>query len=366
MQRDRVSFSLSVAATVLMGATMQAVSVTAVIAADAQPHDAWHDGSNPVVAEFGRERLTHWSLHRPERPAVPATQGNWPRNDIDRLVLAQLTSHDLLPGREADRRTLIRRLCFDLHGLPPTPQQTEEFLNDAAEDAYERFVDRLLASPRYGERWGRHWLDIVRYADSNGFERDEFRKTMWRYRDYVIRAFNQDMPYDQFITEQLAGDELAAGARRDEDRARQLTATGFLVLGPFDSTKSGDFDSSELQRDQLLVDLTNTTAAAFLGQTFSCCRCHDHKYDPLLQSDHYRLRAFFAAVSLHEDVVLDPTWVAAEIRRHNAAIEASTQPLIDERISLLKRGAERIRGRRRAEFPVEIQAALEDSRTRSA
>ena len=256
--------------------------------------DVWHDEANPIRTIFAGKRLDLWSLRPVGRPELPAVRDEkWCRNPVDRFVLARLEGAGLTPSPEADRRTLIRRLTFDLIGLPPTPEEVRAFEADTRADAYERLIDRLLASPRYGERWGRHWLDVVRYADTNGFEWDEWRPNIWRYRDYVIRALNSDKPFDQFVREQLAGDELP-GAGPD-----RLVATGFLRLGPVDNTRAL-FQEEAKGQDEWMSDLTNTTGSAFLGLTVSCCQCHDHKYDPLSQADHYRLRAFFAGVKAHD------------------------------------------------------------------
>ena len=187
------------------------------------------------------------------------------------------------PAPPTDRRTLIKRLSFDLLGLPPSFEEIEAFVSDQAPDAYERLVDRLLASPHFGERWARHWLDLVRYADTSGYERDQEKPGAWKYRDWVVRAINEDMPYSRFITEQLAGDELP-------DRNEQsLIATGFLRLGTWNDEPN---DAEEYKYDRL-EDLVGTTSTAFLGYTIKCARCHDHKFDPIQQADYYRMAAAF-------------------------------------------------------------------------
>jgi len=209
-----------------------------------------------------------------------------PANPVDAFILAALASRGLRPAPPASRRTLIRRLYFDLIGLPPRPEEVEAFLHDQSPDAYSKLVDRLLDSEHYGERWGRHWLDVARYADSDGYEYDALRPNSWRYRDYVIRAFNQDKPYDRFIREQLAGDELPD---RDYD---SLTGLGFCRNGPF----IGDMVlmQNELTRSDELDDMVSATGAAFLGLTVGCARCHDHKFDPIPQKDYYRMVADFS------------------------------------------------------------------------
>ena len=262
--------------------------------------NAFTDARNPIRRLFGEERLDLWSLRLPTATELPDPS----KPSIDSLVQQKLAAHQIQPSPRADRRTLIRRLTFALTGLPPTPQEVEQFLVDPAADAYERLVERLLASPRYGERQAQWWLDVVRYADTNGYERDEFRPLAWQYRDYVVRSFNQDKPYDQFVREQLAGDELLSGPPQNQAEADRLVATGYLRLGQWDSTASIFQEEKRLQAE-VMADLTNTTASAFLGLTYSCCQCHDHKYDPLTQADHFRLRAFFAAVKPSNEIVIE-------------------------------------------------------------
>jgi hypothetical protein len=229
----------------------------------------------------------HWSLKPVVRPAEPkAKQRNVKiQNPIDSFVIAKLAEHKLSLSPEADRRVLIRRLYFDLIGMPPTPREVEAFVADRHKDAYENVAQRLLASPRYGECWARHWLDVVRFAETCGFEMNTPRPNAWRYRDYVISAFNEDKPYDQFVSEQLAGDAMNA----DE-------ATGFLVGGASDLVKSPDPVLTVNQRADELHDMVSTTGSAFLGLTVGCARCHDHKFDPIPQTDYYALKAVFAGV----------------------------------------------------------------------
>ena len=219
-------------------------------------------------------------------PAAPTVKhAAWPRNGIDRYVLQRLEQKELLPSAEADRRTLLRRLSFDLTGLPPSPEEVVAFVADRAPDAYERQVERLLASPAYGVRWARHWLDVARFGESHGFEYDELRPSAWPYRDWVVEALNRDMPYDEFARLQLAGDAL-----RPDDPAA-ITATGFLVAGAYDTV--GQQQQSAIMRRAVrqdeLEDLVGTVGQAFLGLTINCARCHDHKFDPVRQSEYYRL-----------------------------------------------------------------------------
>lgn len=232
------------------------------------------------------EDSPRWAFEPVASPALPTVaQTDWPLNPIDFFILAKLEEVGLSPSPQADRRTLIRRLALDLTGLPPSPEEVAAFFADERPDAYEQLVERLLASPQYGERWARHWLDVVRFAESHGFEMNQPRPNAWPYRDYVIRAFNDDKPYDQFVREQLAGDALGA----DE-------ATGFLVGGAWDQVKSPDPVLTAEQRAAELHDMVSTTGSAFLGLTIGCARCHDHKFDPLTQRDYYALVADLAGV----------------------------------------------------------------------
>ncbi len=220
-------------------------------------------------------------------PAVDAPE--WSEHPIDRFVFDSLDQAGLRPNAPADRRTLIRRATYDLTGLPPDPGRVEAFVRDPAPDAYQRLIDELLESPHYGERWGRHWLDLVRYAETNSFERDEAKPNAWKYRDYVIRSFNDDKPYDQFVREQIAGDEL------DEVTPETLAATGYYRLGIWDDEPA---DPLQARYDEL-DDLVATTGQVFLGLTINCARCHDHKIDPIPQTDYYQLLAFFADVTTY-------------------------------------------------------------------
>ena len=241
----------------------------------------------------------HWAFRRPVMPPVPAVRAaDRVRNPIDRFLLSTLERKGLSYSPEADRRTLIRRLTYDLIGLPPTPEEVTRFETDLRPDAYERVVDRLLADPRFGERWARHWLDTAGYADSEGvLQEDRIRPNAWRYRDYVIRSFNEDRPYDRFLREQLAGDELSdyrTAASFGPDLMDSLTATGFLRTS-VDATRD-DFNSHQYTEYQyrMLHDTQTIVASTAMGLTLQCARCHDHKYEPLSQKDYYRVQALFA------------------------------------------------------------------------
>ncbi len=247
---------------------------------------AWIDAGAPAPEEEEPGRFEHWAFIPPRQPSVPAAppaQARWPRNAIDSFILARLTAAGIAPAPEADRTTLLRRLHLDLTGLPPSPADTAAFLADSSPDAYERLVDRLLASPHYGERWARPWLDLARYADSNGYSIDAPRQ-IWKYRDWVVAALNRDLPFDQFVVEQLAGDLLP------NPTVEQRIATGFNRNTQIN--QEGGIDPAQFQVESVL-DRVNTYGTAFLGLTLSCAQCHDHKFDPLSQQDYYRLYAFF-------------------------------------------------------------------------
>lgn len=229
-----------------------------------------------------------WSFLPVKRPLVPSAKNSlWVKNPIDAFIHTKVLSRGLKPAPPASKNVLLRRVTYDLIGLPPTPKEVQAFMDDHSPFAYEKVVDRLLASPQYGERWGRHWLDLVRYAETNSFERDGAKPFVWRYRDYVIRSFNEDKPYDQFIREQLAGDEL------HKHNIDSLIATGYYRLGTWDDEPS---DTLQARYDEL-DDIAATTGQVFLGLTVNCARCHDHKLDPIPQKDYYRLLSFFQGLN---------------------------------------------------------------------
>lgn len=246
-------------------------------------------------AASAAEPESHWSFQPvkpPEPPVVRASE--WVKTPVDRFILAGLERANVPPAPAASKELLVRRVTLDLIGLPPAPSEVERFMNDPSQDAYAKWVDRLLASPQYGERWGRHWLDLARFAESDGFEHDAARPNAWRYRDYVVRSFNADKPYDRFIKEQVAGDELFPD---DHDA---LIATAFNLLGP-DMVDSAD---QVQRRHNTLNDMTDTTALVFLGLTLSCARCHDHKFEPLTQRDYFQLQAFFTPAVFRNDLAI--------------------------------------------------------------
>ena len=311
---------------------------------------AWTD-TTPNHTEPKRAGLDWWSLQPVRRPAIPKVRNaSWVRNSIDAFVMAKLESRGLSPAPPADRRTLIRRATFDLIGLPPTPEEIDTFVNDGSSNAYEKLVDRLLASPHYGERWGRHWLDVARFAESQGYERDIIRDHAWRYRDYVINSLNQDKPYNQFVQEQLAGDVLQEMGKRgngetNPDRAifsfphsssfpqvpissyaDRVTATGFLVAGPWDEVGNTVTASAVLRarvREEELEDIVSEVSQTFFGLTVNCARCHDHKFDPIPQADYYRLKAALDGVKHGNRPLLSEV----ELKERETKVEAAKQTI---------------------------------------
>ncbi|HEY5313760.1 MAG TPA: DUF1553 domain-containing protein [Pirellulales bacterium] len=289
-----------------------------------------------------------WAFQPVRNVTPPPAADSWIRNDLDRFIFDKLRHAGLTPAPEASRAVLIRRAFFDLWGLPPSPEQVDAFVHDPAADAYERLIDRLLDAPQYGQRSARHWLDLVRYADSDGYRIDDYRPLAWRYRDYVIAAFNADKPYDRFVQDQLAGDELFPG---DPDA---LVATGYLRHWIY------EYNSRDVrgQWQIILNDITDTTGDVFLGLGLQCARCHDHKFDPLLQRDYFRLQAFFAPLLPRDDLVAASAQQQAARARQAAAWEAQTADLRRQLAELeapyrLKATEDAI-----TKFPADIQAML--------
>jgi len=274
----------------------------------------WPKGKTAVV----KTSSTHWSFQPIQNPPLPAVKhADWVRNPIDRFILARLEKEGWTPSPETDRVTLIRRVSFDLLGLPPTPTEVDDFVRDTRPDAYERLVDRLLASPHYGERWARHWLDLARYADSDGYEADRERPFAWRWRDWVIAALNDDMPFNRFTLEQLAGD-LIPGA----DSSSKI-ATGFHRNTL--TNREGGTDKEQF-RVEAVVDRVNTTAQVWLGLTLGCAQCHDHKYDPLSQREYYQFFAFFNSDN-EVDLPLPFPGEAAKVAKAKASFNAKKAEL---------------------------------------
>lgn len=278
------------------------------VAADAKSADAKPSEKAADAKSKSSRTVPLWSWQPVQDAKVPAVkQAKWVRTPIDAFVLAQLEAKGLKPSPDADRATFIRRATLDAWGMIPTPEEVKNFVSDRSPDAYEKLVDRLLASPHYGERQARRWLDLARYADSSGFTNDETRINMWRYRDYVINSFNQNKPYDQFIKEQLAGDEIAP------NNPDALVATGFLRGYPDDSN-SRDLVQKKFQNT---TDMTDTVGAVFLAQTVECARCHNHKFDKITMQDYYSLQSFFANVSAVDDIPV-PVKTEKEIQYEKA------------------------------------------------
>lgn len=303
------------------------------------------------IESFTPEQREHWAFRPLKRVPLPRVKNEaWVKNSIDRFILASLEEVGYRPAAEIDRVGLIRRATYDLTGLPPTWDEVVAFVKDDRADAYERLVDRLLASPRYGERWAQHWLDLAHYADSNGFELDAERPDAWRYRDWVIRAFNSDMPYDEFASLQLAGDELRPG---DADA---LIATGFARSGPREVV-AGNFDP-KARRQSELTEIVGTVGSVFLGLTLACARCHDHKFDPLPTTDYYRLQAIFAGVEYQEIPI-----ASEEEKKNQAAlekeIEAKLKPWKDRLRELESPYRSKLREAKRAKLSASEREALE-------
>lgn len=314
---------------------------------EANQLQAWIDAGTPwpggvMEAEASRdERLDHWAWQPIAHEAIPEVSHAFDdlpgveadRNPIDAFIRASLSTNALTPSPVADRRTLIRRLTFDLTGLPPSPEEIESFVHDPADDAYEQLVDRLLASPRYGERWARHWLDVVHYGDTHGYDKDKPRPNAWPYRDYVIRSFNEDKPYPRFVEEQIAGDVLYGETRDGHE------AIGFIAAGPWDfighrevpETKTDGKIARHLDRD----DMVANTIGTFASVTVQCAQCHAHKFDPVSQEDYYSLQAVFAAID-RDDLRFDADPAVAAKRQHLTALreeQAAVMRGIDDAVA---------------------------------
>lgn len=275
---------------------------------------------------FTPAQRSYWAFQPVERPPEPVTEGShWGRNPVDAFVLRALVEAGLQPSPEADRITLIRRATFDLLGMPPTPEEAASFVADDAPGAYERLIERLLSSPHYGERWGRHWLDLARFAESDGFEQDVSRPNAWRYRDWVVDSYNADKPYDRFIREQIAGDELWPASTE----ARIATAFNRHYA------EEGNQKDLLLARQETLHDITSVVGSTFLGLTYGCAQCHDHKFDPITQKDYYRMQAFFANVNHADRFPIVPADELAEYERRLAVWKSQTEEIWQELSVLL-------------------------------
>jgi hypothetical protein len=303
----------------------------------------------------GDDAKAAWAYRTPRRPALPSVQDSgWIGNSIDAFILARMEKAGLSPSRPADKLTLLRRVTFDLTGLPPTIAEQEAFLADSSPNAYARVVDRLLASPHYGEHWAQHWLDLVRYSETDGFKADDYRPHAHQYRDYVIRVLNADLPYDRFIRQQLAGDEL------EPENPEALIATGLNRLWPDEYNAA----NLEQRRQEILDDLTEVTSSVFMGLTVGCARCHDHKFDPISQVDHYRLQAHFAPMRSRDD------WLAADPRERQryrerlAAWESATRDIRTQINELSAAAREKGRAQALTKFRAEIQQAVKTPETK--
>lgn len=295
-------------------------------------------------------RRAFWAFQKPARPAVPAVANSWVKTPIDAFLLESMQAKGLKPSPPLDRARLIRRVSLDLTGLPPTPADVEAFVADKSPDAYTRLVDRLMRSPHYGERWGLRWLDVVRYADTNGYETDAERVHAWRYRDYVIRAFNDDKPYSRFVQEQIAGDELFPGD------SEALIATGFHRAGPIHLV--GGNQDPEMTRQEVLTEMTGAIGSVYLGLTVGCARCHNHKFDPIPQSDYYKLQAVLATTDYKDLPIASP----AEKEKYDAALKAYKErrkPIEDQIKEIEKPYRERLRAGKLAKLDAPFRAALD-------
>ncbi|MFO0951872.1 MAG: DUF1549 domain-containing protein [Isosphaeraceae bacterium] len=311
-------------------------------------------GAKASARAADKTKPTPWSFARPTDPAPPVVNAaGWARTALDRFVLAKLEARGLSPAPPADRRTLIRRATFDLTGLPPTPEEVEAFVADRSPDAFEKVVDRLLASPHHGERWGRHWLDLARYADSNGMDENVAHANAFRYRDYVVRAFNLDKPYDQFVTEQIAGDLIPGPADETQALDRRV-ATGFLVIGP---KMLAEDDPMKMEMD-IIDEQVDTLGRVFLGLTLGCARCHDHKFDPIPTTDYYALAGIFKSTKSMKNHKVVAMWNErplalgerlAAVEAHQKEVEKKKKE-VDQFVRKLRDGQEKEQRTRLAEY----------------
>jgi mono/diheme cytochrome c family protein len=301
----------------------------------------------------GQEWWAFRPLSRPPSPAV--RERGWVRTPIDAFILGRLEAERLHHSPEADRRTLIRRLTFDLHGLPPTPEEIGRFLGDDDPNAYEELVDRLLASPRYGERWGRHWLDVVHYGDTHGYDKDKRRDHAWPYRDYVIRSLNEDVPYARFIREQIAGDVFGPGDPRG------VIATGFIAAGPWDFVGHVELGEPTVEKLKTRLidrdDMVANTMSTFVSMTVHCARCHDHKFDPIPQREYYRLQAVFAGVDRG-----DRPYDTREMDRRRHELERERRAACDRLEAIERKIAALVERARRREADAPIDPTLRSDR----
>jgi hypothetical protein len=293
-----------------------------------------------ATEKYSAAERRHWAFQPLAKPAVPAVSGA--TNAIDAFLLARLEKEGLRFAPAASKQTLIRRLYFDLTGLPPSPADVDAFVRDSSATAYEKVVDQLLSSSQYAERWAQHWLDVVRFAESDGFEYDTHRNDAWRYRDYVIAAFKHDKPYNQFLTEQLAGDEI------DPNDPDILVASGMQRLGPL--RKNAGNQEVASSRNEVLTEMTNLVGSGILGVTLGCARCHDHKFDPIRQKDYYRMQAYFGAVH-DKDVPMATELEQAEWKERKAAV--------DQELAALKKQMRGLKGEERSRMMEKVKVVEE-------
>jgi hypothetical protein len=342
-----------VAAAVTMG-VMTSASVAAGVDSAAGVKAAATDSPPAVpVAAAGSVPAASpvlWSYRPVKSQDIPRVKDKkWVRTPIDAFVLAKLESNQLTPSADTDRATFIRRATLDTWGLIPTPEDVNAFVKDRSSKAYEKLVDRLLASPHYGERWGRRWLDLARYADSDGYNTDGTRPNMWRYRDYVIAAFNQDKPYDRFVEEQLAGDELWPNDQQ------ALIATGFLRGYP-DEINARDLN---LKKQEIAVDVTNTTGSVFLATTVGCANCHNHKFDKISQKEYFQFQAFFANASARDDVPAGTPAQLSDYQQQQGRYDDATREIREQMAALLKPIIDKLEADRLQGFVPQTRASLE-------
>lgn len=312
------------------------------------------DDTAPARPASGKDPFTvaqraYWAFQPVRRVALPTLKdGTRPANPVDAFIRTRLEAANIKPAGPADRITLLRRLSFDLTGLPPTPAEADAFLADQSPDAYGKVVDRLLASPRYGERWGRHWLDLARYAESEGFKADETRPNAWRYRDYVIKAFNENKPYDRFVKEQIAGDEMWP----NDPWARVATA--------FNRHYPDESNARVLQqrRQEILNDITDTVGSTFMAMTYGCARCHTHKFDPIQHTDYYSLQAFFANTAAADQISMSAPEEEKRFQARKGVWDEKTAPIRTQMAALLGPAKARIQKELFDKYPPEIQAAI--------
>jgi len=306
--------------------------------------------TSPKEEAFIGNRRNWWSFQKPVSARLPEIRDPFVRTAVDAFVLEALRAKGLAPSAELPKEKLIRRVTLDLTGLPPTPEEVDAFLRDQSPNSYEKVVDRLLASPHYGERWAQRWLDVVRYADTNGYELDAERVHAWRYRDYVIKSFNNDKPYDRFIKEQIAGDEIWPG----NDEA--LIATGFHRAGPIHLV--GGNQDEEVNRQEVVSEMAAGVYSSFLGLTVGCAKCHNHKFDPILQADYYRLQAIFASTE-GKDIDLSTD---AQRRQHSQAMkdwEAELKPIIEQIQAIEKPYRKQLAEEKKQKLEPELKTALD-------